>query len=73
MGYVEQHPYISPLVFMGVYIIYASLALPGILLMTLLGGFIFPQPMDSFCTLLSQLQLEVRFFSCQQEELQKIF
>ena len=31
MDYVEKHPYTSPLILTGIYIIYASLAFPGIL------------------------------------------
>jgi uncharacterized membrane protein YdjX (TVP38/TMEM64 family) len=47
IDYVEEHPYISPLIFMAIYIAYASLALPGIVLLTILGGFIFPQPLST--------------------------
>lgn len=47
MDFVEKHPYSSPVMFMGIYIIYVSLALPGIILLTILGGFIFPQPLST--------------------------
>ena len=47
MENVEKHPYTSPLIYMGIYIIYASLALPGILLLTILGGFLFPLPLST--------------------------
>lgn len=47
MEHVEKHPYLSPLIYMGIYIIYASLALPGILLLTILGGFLFPLPLST--------------------------
>lgn len=47
MDYVEKHPYTSPLIFVGIYIVYASLALPGILLLTILGGFLFPLPLST--------------------------
>ncbi len=53
IDYVNQHPYLSPLMFMGIYILYASLALPGILLLTILGGFIFPQPLSTLYVILS--------------------
>jgi uncharacterized membrane protein YdjX (TVP38/TMEM64 family) len=53
MDYVEKHPYISPLIFIGIYIIYASLAFPGILILTILGGFIFPQPLSTLYVIFS--------------------
>ncbi|MBA3602704.1 MAG: TVP38/TMEM64 family protein [Parachlamydiaceae bacterium] len=51
--YVYKHPYLSPLMFIGIYIIYASLALPGVVLLTILGGFIFPQPLSTLYVLVS--------------------
>ena len=53
MDYVEKYPYKSPLLYMGIYIIYASLALPGILLLTILGGFLFPLPLSTFYVICS--------------------
>ncbi|MBA3815834.1 MAG: TVP38/TMEM64 family protein [Parachlamydiaceae bacterium] len=53
MDYVDKHPYLGPFIFMGVYVIYASLALPGILLLTILGGFIFSQPFSTLYVILS--------------------
>jgi uncharacterized membrane protein YdjX (TVP38/TMEM64 family) len=50
---VEKHPYTSPLIYMGIYIIYASLALPGILLLTILGGFLFPLPLSTIYVICS--------------------
>src|SRR5262245_50639422 len=53
MENVEKHPYSSPFIYMGIYIIYASLALPGILLLTILGGFLFPLPLSSLYVICS--------------------
>lgn len=39
------HPLITPLLFMLLYIIYACLMLPGIVFLSLLSGFLFPQPL----------------------------
>lgn len=53
MDYVEKHPYTSPLIFIGIYIIYSSLALPGILILTILGGFLFPLHLSTFYVICS--------------------
>lgn len=53
MENVEKHPYIGPLIFMGIYIFYTSLALPGIILLTILGGFLFPLPLSTFYVICS--------------------
>jgi uncharacterized membrane protein YdjX (TVP38/TMEM64 family) len=53
MDFVEKRPYSSPIMFMGIYIIYVSLALPGIILLTILGGFIFPQPLSTLYVVFS--------------------
>lgn len=53
MDYVQKHPLTSPLIFIGIYTIYASLALPGILLLTILGGFLFPLPLSTFYVICS--------------------
>lgn len=51
--YVDKHPYLSPLMYMGIYVVYAALALPGVLLLTILGGFIFPQPLSTLYVIVS--------------------
>jgi uncharacterized membrane protein YdjX (TVP38/TMEM64 family) len=43
----EQHPYMTPLLFMGVYILYALFSLPGIFILSLLAGFLFIQPLST--------------------------
>ena|GEM_PF-4692936 len=53
MEYVEKYPYTSPIIYVGIYVIYASLALPGILLLTILSGFLFPLPLSTFYVICS--------------------
>jgi uncharacterized membrane protein YdjX (TVP38/TMEM64 family) len=43
----EQHPYVTPLLFMGIYILYALFSLPGIFILSLLAGFLFVQPFST--------------------------
>ncbi|NCT40288.1 MAG: TVP38/TMEM64 family protein [Alphaproteobacteria bacterium] len=40
-GYIDAHPYLAPLVFMGVYAASVALSLPIATVLTLLGGFLF--------------------------------
>lgn len=42
--YVNQHPLTAPLLFIGIYIFSTALSIPGGLFLSLLGGFLFPQP-----------------------------
>ena len=46
--YAEQHVVLAPFLFMVVYIIYASLSLPGIVFLSILAGCIFVQPLSTF-------------------------
>lgn len=41
------HPITTPLLFIAFYMIYALLMLPGIILLSLLAGFLFPQPFST--------------------------
>ncbi len=45
---VTHHPALSPVLYVCVFIIFASLSIPSSLLLSILGGFLFPQP---WCTL----------------------
>lgn len=49
----EEHPIATPLLFMGFYIFYAFISLPGIIILSLLGGFLFDQPYSTFYVALS--------------------
>jgi len=42
-----EHPVLTPLFFMGFYIIYAALSLPGIFILSLLSGYLFHQPFST--------------------------
>lgn len=44
----EHHPILTPLLFIGTYILYALLSLPGILVLSVLAGFLFTQPFSIF-------------------------
>jgi uncharacterized membrane protein YdjX (TVP38/TMEM64 family) len=43
-----HYPYLSPLVYVGFYIVLTSIALPVDIFLCMLGGFLFPQP---YCTI----------------------
>lgn len=42
---VDQHPVISPLIYIGFYVISVCLVIPDSTILTLLGGFVFPLPL----------------------------
>ncbi|NGX37544.1 MAG: hypothetical protein K1000chlam2_00700 [Chlamydiae bacterium] len=48
LEYVNDHPILTPFMFMGTYLVATSLSIPGGLFLSLIGGFLFPQP---FCTI----------------------
>jgi len=43
-SFIKTHPVVSPLIYMGIYIISTALSLPGGAILSILGGFLFPQP-----------------------------
>jgi len=45
--FVEQHPIATPLIFIGIYIISTALSLPVGAFLSILGGFLFPQPLST--------------------------
>lgn len=47
VDYVEQHYILAPLVFIGAYITVTALSIPVAVYLTLLGGFLFPQPLST--------------------------
>lgn len=47
------HPIITPFLFMLIYIVYAILMLPGIVFLSLLSGFLFPQPLSTLYVIIS--------------------
>lgn len=49
LDFVQGYPNLAPLVFLLVYIIATALSIPGDIFLTILAGFLFPQP---YCTIL---------------------
>ena len=45
--FVGAHPFLTPLIFIGFYIVMAALSLPGGAFLSLFGGFLFPQPFST--------------------------
>ncbi|HSW85905.1 MAG TPA: TVP38/TMEM64 family protein [Rhabdochlamydiaceae bacterium] len=45
--YVSQHPVSVPIIFILVYIAITAMSIPGAVFLTLLGGYLFPQPQSS--------------------------
>lgn len=48
-----HHPIATPLLFMSLYILYAVLMLPGIFILSLVSGFLFPQPFSTLYVIIS--------------------
>lgn len=44
IDFQKHHPSLTPLLFILIYILFALLSFPGIFLLSLLGGYLFPQP-----------------------------
>jgi len=51
--FVEMHPIVVPIAFCLVYIISTTLSVPGAVFLTLLGGYLFPQPFSTIYVVLS--------------------
>jgi len=49
---VSEHPYLTPVVYIFFYIFITTLALPVDVLLSMIGGFLFPQP---YCTIFATL------------------
>lgn len=45
--FVKEHALWAPLLFMGIYYLYAALALPGAFMLTILSGCLFPLPLST--------------------------
>lgn len=52
-NYAQKHPILSPLLFIGVYIAYAALSIPGIFILSILAGCLFSQPFSTFYVVFS--------------------
>jgi uncharacterized membrane protein YdjX (TVP38/TMEM64 family) len=51
--FVEMHPVAVPIVFCLVYMISTALSVPGAIFLTLLGGYLFPQPFSTMYVIFS--------------------
>jgi uncharacterized membrane protein YdjX (TVP38/TMEM64 family) len=60
--YVEEHPFLSPLIFVGVYVMSVILIIPDSTLLTLLGGYLFPFPLALSLVLFSETLGAYLFF-----------
>lgn len=47
IAFHQEHPLATPFLFISIYILYAFFALPGIFILTVLAGFLFPQPLST--------------------------
>lgn len=52
-NYVQKHPIWAPLLFMGIFYLYAALALPGAFILTVLCGCLFPLPLSTLYVLIA--------------------
>lgn len=59
---VNEHPLISALYFIGIYIVSVMLVIPDSTILTLVGGFLFPLPLAIFYTCLSETIGATLFF-----------
>ncbi|MGA8164392.1 MAG: TVP38/TMEM64 family protein [Waddliaceae bacterium] len=44
---VSEHPFLSPILFMAVYMASTALSIPGGTILSIFGGFLFPQPLST--------------------------
>jgi len=47
LSFIEAHPFLSPLIFILIYVAVAALSIPGATFVTLFGGFLFPFPLST--------------------------
>jgi uncharacterized membrane protein YdjX (TVP38/TMEM64 family) len=52
-AFIEVHPYAVPIGYMAVYIISTALSVPGGLFLSILGGYLFPQPLSTIYVVFS--------------------
>lgn len=52
-AYVEMHPIATAILFCLTYIISTALSIPGAVFLTLLGGYLFPQPLSTILVVIS--------------------
>lgn len=50
LGFISIYPTLSPIAYTVIYAISTALSIPGGAFLTMVGGFLFPQPLATFCT-----------------------
>jgi len=61
-SFVHENPFLSPLIFIGFYIVSVCLVLPDSTILTLLGGLVFPLPLAVFYSVFSETIGAILFF-----------
>lgn len=51
--FIEEHPFSVPLLYISSYIVITALSVPGAVFLTLLGGYLFPQPLSTLYVVFS--------------------
>jgi uncharacterized membrane protein YdjX (TVP38/TMEM64 family) len=52
-SFLVQHPISVPILFMLTYIVFTALSIPGGIFLTLIGGYLFPQPLSTIYVVIS--------------------
>lgn len=52
-AFIAAHPFAVPILYMAVYVILTALSVPGAVFLTLLGGYLFPQPLSTIYVVIS--------------------
>jgi uncharacterized membrane protein YdjX (TVP38/TMEM64 family) len=52
-AYISEHPVAVPILYILIYVILTALSVPGAIFLTLLGGYLFPQPLSTIYVVLS--------------------
>jgi len=52
-AFVSVHPFLAPLTFMSIYTVATALSIPGAVFLTIIGGFLFPQPLATIFVVIS--------------------
>ncbi len=52
-AFLEAHPFASPFLYILIYIVLTALSVPGAVFLSLLGGYLFPQPLSTLYVLFS--------------------
>ncbi|NGX26395.1 MAG: hypothetical protein K940chlam6_00313 [Chlamydiae bacterium] len=62
-AYARNHPFLAPLIYIGIYVLSVCLVIPDSTILTLLGGMIFPRPEGLILAVFSETVGATIFFS----------